>query len=498
LASFDFDRESNSVTAHQNSSKTWLSLLWLLAAKGWFLVAGFGLHLLFPALAGFGAYGAFRRALSVLNPVTNLVAIATLQNASLIASQGPSRGRWATIARQHALLAMSLLALFLALIVFVLRRPDDPSQLKILLLLSPLIALYAIYGSLLGVLNGLAHFSRQASLDATHSSLRVIAILTGAAIGTSTLGALGASVGHLVGTSCAVAIGVWFLTRAKGFEVALEPKNKHDHALIAIVSVQFFQSALYQVDLFALSRKWITVMPSDATDRLAGVYGQLQAFGLIPLIFGAAVTQIVFPELSRATTNADRKVLSQGATLTLLVAWAAASASPRALAFGLFGHRDTQSAAVLHVLVLAHSLTAVCTVCWSALIAMGRQRAAIALSAIAVVVAYALCQLGFVLFSQHLWPLVAALSLAVGTLAAAIAVGIQVRLAGLDFVPIRALLGGLLAVAIAASIGWLLPVPQNRALALAVACVPCVVYLVVVTATCARTLRDLLVRDATR
>jgi stage V sporulation protein B len=231
-------------------------------------------------------------------------------------------------------------------------------------------------------------------------------------------------------------------------------------------------------------------------DKVAGLYAQAQAFGLVPYQLLVAAGFVLFPTVAAARARGDRDAIAReverGGAATLIVAGALVAAlggAPLAVLHFAFGHGGAgalpvaSAGPILRVLAIAHGATAIATLGTTLVAAAGRGRLAASLSAIVAALA-----LVSVTAASHLAPSVTtlglwvALGLCAGLVAGAAIVAVVVgRVAG-AYVRVGTLARVTAAVAIALGIGAYVPVANARILAPLSALVPLGVYLAAVSA----------------
>ena len=170
-------------------------LVSIAGAKGYFVLTSYAVQLLLPRIFGeakeFGLYSATMSGVAIL---TNVLIVATIQSVSKFTSEDEKKAE-ATL--RQGLRIQALVGGVLALSLFVsapglARMLLDDQLTPLFRIASVVVFAYALYGAVVGSLNGRHLFGKQARLDATFSTLRTAGILGGAAVG---LGAIGAVAG---------------------------------------------------------------------------------------------------------------------------------------------------------------------------------------------------------------------------------------------------------------------------------------------------------------
>jgi stage V sporulation protein B len=491
-------------------------------AKAWFLIAGLAQNIVTPLAIGQEGFGTYKRALAFVNVLNNVVVIASIQTVSRSIAASNEDARGPTLRRAivlHVCLGLALGAVFLAATPAIVAHQHAPQLAPLLRVLAVVVVIYGVYAPIVGALNGARSFGRQAALDATSSTLRT---LLSALVGMwfvkqgidSGNGALGAATGFLVTAMLMLPISASLATW-RGAGTSTLDRRAHLAFFGTVAFAQLFQSLLLQSDLVLLGRfatldlvgRGVADQAARAgADRLAGLYAQAQAFGLVPYQLLIAAAYVLFPAIASASARADDQALAQeidrGGRATLLVAGALVAAiagTPRSVlrfAFGR-GGGDALSidwaAPILRNLTLAHGCTAIAMVGVTLLAAAGRARRAAMLAAI-VATCSILCAWACGRFLPGvLAPATASEPEALASIGTALSLGmlaglalgafiaaIVVARAIAPYVRPRSVLKVGLGVAVALGIGVLVPVPGVRVLCALPPLVPLVVYVVVV------------------
>lgn len=383
-------------------------VLLIAAAKMYFIVASSALELLLPKLLGaitFGAYGFVTQAVSAIN---NVIVTGTIQSVSrFTTAETDAAGADAVKARGlklHLLVGLPIALLFAAGAPLLSHAVHDPSKTGPLMLASIIVAAYAFYCVFVGSANGTRAFHKQAILDMTFATLRVVGIVGAAAAGFGVYGA----VGGWAAAACTILLiaAVWVgIPRARGEARAASPAEGRSPLqqmaayLGGIAVYLFLTNLLLSTDAFLLKRlaaEWyhaqgvILDEAAKLADAQVGYYRAVQVLARLPYQLMLAVTFIVFPLVSRATFEQDaaatRGYISTTMRYSLIASALMASvlaARPTALldlpyptAFADVG------GPALAVLALGHVAFVLFTIAGTVLNSAGRTRDAIVISAV--------------------------------------------------------------------------------------------------------------------
>ena len=173
-------------------------LVFITAAKLWFMVAGYVVQFALPRALGSPArYGVWVIVLSVLSPVNNVMVTATIQGVSKFTSEIEERQGAVMRAalKLQALLGGGVALAFFLLAPVIAWFEHDKTLTPYLQLATGVALSYAFYAVFVGAANGRKEFHKQAGLDVTYSTLRCIFVVGAAVLTHSALAAVGGFVG---------------------------------------------------------------------------------------------------------------------------------------------------------------------------------------------------------------------------------------------------------------------------------------------------------------
>ena len=282
-------------------------------AKFYFIVAGYAVQLFLPRLLGSPeAFGLYSSAMNVASILNNVLVAATLQSVSKHVSEDLTAAG-ATL-RQGLLLQLAVggsLALGLWALSPVLAADllNDPLLAPLLAVAAIVVFTYAVYAALVGALNGQQRFTRQASLDATYTTLRTLLILGGA-----TVSALGAMLGFAAATSGVLLVALFVV--GTGRRGRMIPWRRWFLFLAPLWLYQLCLSLALQIDLSVIKAVVATLArdagmlateAADTASRLTGFYRAAQTFAFVPYQVILSVALVLFPMVSRAVTIGDEE-----------------------------------------------------------------------------------------------------------------------------------------------------------------------------------------------
>lgn len=375
-------------------------------AKVWFIVTSYGIQLSLPRLLEdareFGLYKGTLAGVSILN---NVLIVATIQSVSKFVSEHEDEAKASRLLRQGLRIQIVLGgllagALFLAapsLASFLL----DDAVTPLLRIACVVVFVYALYGAMVGALNGRRLFLRQAALDGTFSTLRATGIIGGAALGLGAFGALAgwSAAAVLVALTAAFVVRRSLFGRAEGEGLPLRrwlafmaPIWIYQAALngVLLLDVQVLKRTLAEI---ALEGGATVSAAADVANEYVGYYGAAQTFAFVPYQLVIALTFVIFPMISRATSAGDKdaaRATIQGAMRFALLFLVSIAAPVAGAADGVlriaYPSEYLVGAGALATLVFGLVAFALFAVCATALSSAGMPGRAALVAAIAVVV----------------------------------------------------------------------------------------------------------------
>ena len=476
----------------------------VLGAKVFFIATGLLQQALLPRAIGLADYGALSRVLAVSNVFNNVVVSSSTQGVSRTVAAAGAAERQALRAtlRVHvviALLAAGLLGIASPLIAFFEHAPD---VLAPLLVMTGVLVVYSVYAPLIGYLNGRGMFTRQASLDVAAATLRTTALLgigwlfatrggaIAASFGTSP-GVLGATIGAVV-----AALGVFLLAlRWTGTGTKLVagtpgvPSARGYIALILPVMVaQVFTNGLMQADIILLGRylslsathlaeaaqivdviplkSGPVLTPTQAANEWVAVYRACQLFAFLPYQMLFSVTQVLFPMVARAKAEDGgarvAELVRRGCRIGAIVCGmlvVVVLAMPGSLIKFAYGPEVAmRGIATLRVLALGQAAFAILGLATTVLVSLGRERAAMAITAVALALLAGTCAIVIPLAPFGEKQLLATAGATTTALVCALVVGVvTVRKIAGAFVPLKTALRVGLCVGGAFVLGGVMP-----------------------------------------
>jgi len=304
--------------------KTGRGFLIITAAKVWFMITSaviqLGLPIFFGSAEKFGVFKIVTESISLINMV---MITGTLQAVSKLVSEQPARARRVVdraVKLQFAL-GVPIAGLYALGSPWIAASFNDPSLTPLIRLSSLIIAFYAFYAIFVGYLNGVKEFVRQASLDMTFATLKMIGIVGLVLLG---FGVVGAVVGF-VGASaiiCGISAVMAFLVMRSRSELVVESEAEGEATstkrvlgyLVSVMLFNFALNGLMRVDLFVLKSiaadapahlESASALFSTISNKFSGFYGAVLNVARIPYQGVIAVTFVIFPLISESTFEED-------------------------------------------------------------------------------------------------------------------------------------------------------------------------------------------------
>ena len=301
-------------------------VLFIAAAKVYFMVAGAAIEFAVPWLMGRFAYGAYGVVAQWVSFFNNMIVTGTIQSVSRYTTADPARADEVKAAgvRMHLVIGLPLAILLAAGAPVVASLMHDPGKAGLIALSMAIIALYAFYTVFVGSANGTRAFHKQAALDATFATLRAGGIVGAAALGFGVWGAIGAWVGAAAAILVIAAIAIGPPKSLGAGKELVKPMATFLGGVALYLLIMNFIMSVDQLLLKRLSTEWFHAHPewllahgatqdtlaaaaSTQADGQVGYYRAVQSLARLPYQLMIAVTFVIFPLVSRATFENDHE-----------------------------------------------------------------------------------------------------------------------------------------------------------------------------------------------
>jgi stage V sporulation protein B len=418
------ESKAESPSANDEQKRAGRGGLAVLVAKVYFILTGLVQQALLPIAIGRADYGALARVLSVSNVFNNVVVASSTQGVSrtVAAAGAHEREAFRATLRAHVVLTVIATGLLVVSAPIVAHFQRAPEVLAPLVTMGGVLAVYGIYAPLVGYINGRRMFAKQAGLDMVAATLRTAGMLgigwlfvhhaSEIARAASTLpGMLGATVGASLAAMGVLLLALRWTGTGKPFQgvrpAGVPGFGAYARLIVPVMIAQLFVNGLMQADIFMLGRYLslaaaqaaapltpggVVADPARAANEWVAVYRACQLFAFLPYQLLFSVTQVLFPMLARAKQEeGDSRVaelVTRGARIgaivtgLMVVMIVAVPESLIRLAY------DAEIAAAggpaLRILVLGQSAFAMMGLATTILVSLGRERAAMTLTAIAL------------------------------------------------------------------------------------------------------------------
>lgn len=284
-------------------------ILFIAAAKAYFMVAGYAIYFTLPRLLGSPAsWGDYLLVIGLASVIDNVIVTGTIQGVSRFTAQSDDTVDAVKRAalRVQILLGGGIAFVYFATAPWIAAWERDVTLTEAYRLSAGIVLCYSFYSVFVGSLNGQRRFGHQAALDVTFATLRALLILGAAALGWGTLGAIG---GFVAAAAIILVLSAgWVRMPRRGSGTfALGPIWRF-MALLFIYHGAL--NLILRADLFLLKR-FVAGLASSAADpahvasTFAGYYGTAQSLAFLPYQAILAVAFVVFPLVSRATFEQD-------------------------------------------------------------------------------------------------------------------------------------------------------------------------------------------------
>jgi O-antigen/teichoic acid export membrane protein len=512
-------------------------VLYIAAAKFYFMFVGLVMQLRLPAILSRGAFGSYSLVSNIASLVNNVLVTGTIQAVSRFSAQEPAKARRVQEAglRMHVRLGLVIGIGFVAAAPLVSWALLDASKTAPLMLAGLIIAGYSFYAVFVGTANGLQQFHKQAGLDVTFATLRAAGVLGMAMAGLGVVGVIGGWVAAVGLILCASI--VW---------IGMPGRIAREDRLPARPLVEFFAGVALYLFLFnalmfadsilikrlttehfaaeaaAYARAAADAIPWAVQSKLGGglTTGSLTGYAADPSVLAdvqnayyaavqnlarlsyqaiIAATFVVFPLVSRSTFTDDRETTRRYLEVTsryslmfagmIAVVMAANPAEVLALVYAPDYQRA--GAPALPILAFGNVAFSMLAINGTILNGAGQTRAAVGIAAASLALAIAGNWIAIPLAAPHGRVLEAAAAVTAGAmLVGAVASGALLRRRLGGYLPLASFARIALAAAAALGAGRALPL-HGKLLTLAEAAAVGAVFLAVLIATGELGRRDL-------
>ncbi|MGE0551434.1 MAG: MATE family efflux transporter [Kofleriaceae bacterium] len=312
-------------------------VLYIAFAKFYFMFAGLVIQFRLPSMLSRAAWGSYSVVNAITSFVNNVLITGTIQTVSRFSAQDPEKARRVQLAglRMHLRLGLVVAVLFIAAAPIVAWRLDgsfDSAKTAPLMLAGLIVAANAFYAVFIGTANGLRQFHKQAGLDITNATSRVVGMLGMAFVGLGVLGIFAGWVAAVGIVFCAAVIWVGlpgpidpsdripvrplisFFARIAIYLTLFNATMFVDGILIKLTTRAYFadhaaqlSSSLDHVLPWATKLTGYRPDPSELADVQTGYYAAVQNLARLSYQAIIAVTFVVFPLVSRSTFTEDRE-----------------------------------------------------------------------------------------------------------------------------------------------------------------------------------------------
>jgi stage V sporulation protein B len=292
--------------------------LFILAAKLYFLVAGYAIVVSLNWLLDRAAYGLYGLVVGSISVLDNVIVTGTIQSVSRFTAQDDAKaGAIKAAALRLQLIFGGGVAIAFALTAPLIARFErDPGLTPYLRLAAAVVFAYALYSVFVGSANGQRRFGLQAGLDVLYATLRG-ALIVGLAAWMAVWGAVSGFViaSILIVVIAAFTVGVRDLGR--GFPT----KPLIRFALPVMAYLLLVNLAMF-MDLFLIKRLAGQILEAglgaaDVANEQAGGFVAVQQLARISYQAMLSVTFVIFPLISRTTFDQDRETTRRYVTSTM-------------------------------------------------------------------------------------------------------------------------------------------------------------------------------------
>jgi stage V sporulation protein B len=289
-------------------------------AKIYFMFTGLAQQVALGNLLVGGGYGALSTVMGIASITYNPLVQTGIQGVSRPVAPASDAERPAVIRtalRVHYGLGIAVAVLFVLVSPVIAEATNAPYLTNTFRLFGGVLLAYALYGPLVGIVNGRQRFGTQAGLDMLAATLRTAFMVGGAwwFVRTGKSGSDGAGIGFGVSAGSMFVVAAFIAGFGRAGASALST-GAHLRFIGPLLLGQFILNLLFQADLqllgaFARDAAAVAGKPPEAADQLVGAYRASQLFAFLPYQLLIAVSFVLFPLLARAKQDGDAAAVRQ-------------------------------------------------------------------------------------------------------------------------------------------------------------------------------------------
>ena len=275
--------------------------IYLMAAQAAFVASGYAIHISLGRLLGPAEYGIYAVVISLMTMV-NLILTTGIPQA--VAKYVAHDNSDAVAIKKTALKMQAAFSLVIFAIYFFMAGQialllNDASLTPFIRVSALIVPGYAVYSILIGYLNGLREYRKQAVTGTCYSIFKVLFILTPVLIGYAVMGAIA---GFIFAPIAGLLVGLYF-TRLTGSapQETIQASGVTARQIVDFaVPIMLFSVAtnlIIGVDLFFVK--------AYLTDYDAGVYAAASMISKVPFYMIGAMYVALFPAISHTTAMND-------------------------------------------------------------------------------------------------------------------------------------------------------------------------------------------------
>jgi len=319
-------------------------VLYIAFAKFYFMFAGLVIQFRLPNILSRAAFGSYSLVSNVASLVNNVLVTGTIQAVSRFSAQEPGKARRVQQAglRMHVRLGLGIAVAFVAAAPVVAWLLHDMSKTAPLMLAGLIVGGYSFYAVFIGTANGLQQFHKQAGLDVSFATLRMVGLLGMAMAGMGVIGVIGGWVAAVAIILCAAIVWIGLpgtidkadrlpirplITFFAGVAVYLVLFNAlmfADSLLIKRLTTEYFAAharelaaGIEQAIPWASRLSGYHTDPSVLADVQTGYYAAVQNLARLSYQAIIAATFVVFPLVSRSTFTDDKETTHRYVQVTV-------------------------------------------------------------------------------------------------------------------------------------------------------------------------------------
>ena len=310
--------------------------IYLMFAQTAFVASGYAIHIGLARLLGPSEYGIYAVVISLMTMVNLILTTGIPQAVSKYVAHddGSAEEIRNTALKMQLVFSLAIFSVYFLLAEQIALLLNDVSLTAYLRASSFIVPGYAVYSILVGYLNGLREYKKQAITAVSYSIFKATFILTMVLVGYAVMGAV---VGFVFAPIAALLIAVYFTRRVKigkQSPILTNSKVPQIHEIVEdtlnrtpSITVKHILDFAVPIALFSIATNLIMsidlfFVKAYLTNYEAGIYSAASMIARVPFFLMGGLYGALFPAISNSTANSNiektRKYISDSLRYSLM------------------------------------------------------------------------------------------------------------------------------------------------------------------------------------